>query len=56
LGLGRQTALGLRALGLVGQIGLPGGVECRQIPRQAGDGRHQGRQVGLRQGVPQTFA
>jgi hypothetical protein len=51
-----QTPLGLRALRLIGQIGAPGGIEGRQLARQAGDGRHQRWQMGLRQSASQALA
>jgi hypothetical protein len=48
--------LRLGSLGLIGQIGLPGRIERRQIAGQAGEGWHESRQVSLLQRLNQTFA
>jgi hypothetical protein len=47
LRLGRQAALRLRALRLIGQVGLPGRIERGQVTRQKSKGGHQRWQMGL---------
>jgi hypothetical protein len=56
LRVGRQTALGLWALRLIGQVTLPRRIERGQVTGQKSDGRHQRGQMRLRQCTLEALA